>query len=132
MKYSLLNYAADCPRCKTADSNHLETIERNICGVLMTFDVSRAIRLATSKTPIDLPNQIRDMLISVGSFDESHVWHVDHKYPGIIVALENGIFMIDGHHRAERCRRLEKPFKAFLFSADETESDLAVPSVLES
>lgn len=92
----------------------------------MEFDVSCALRRCIEKTPVELPDGIRDLFLSVGGFDEKHVWHVNHEYPGIVVAYEEGLYLIDGHHRAERCRRIEKPFKVFLFTDDEAK-DLATP-----
>ena len=97
---------------------------------LYEFDVGRARKLAhDGRQPVEVePADVRHC-VDRSNIHEEHVNHVDAELPGIIAHVEyvtqegeqlKGHVLIDGHHRASRCLREEKPFRAFLLTKQES------------
>jgi hypothetical protein len=66
-----------------------------------------------------------DAILQVNSVTPAHVDHVDTNYPGIACPVdytpegEPVMVLIDGSHRASKCRREGIPFFAFQLTPDE-------------
>jgi hypothetical protein len=98
------------------------------------FDVDRARQLvADGREPVEVEEEsVRDSL-KWSQLDEGHVDHVNPAIPGVIAHVRyvteqgealRGHLLIDGHHRAARCRRDGRPFLAYLLTEEESEAIL--------
>jgi hypothetical protein len=111
----------DCFRCQTmADGRSATTefIQREIHGMLYQFDVSRAFDYSKDRPIVELEGPLLDLFLTISGVGKEHVDHVDERHPGFILQIQDGVFLVDGHHRAHKCRKLGIPFQAYVFGEE--------------
>jgi hypothetical protein len=95
---------------------------------LMAWDVELALKICSDgRQPVQVhPVQVNEML-RVNQFDPVHLDHVDPALPGIVCAIDYTeysypiVCLIDGSHRATRCRRDGLPFFAYVLTDQESQ-----------
>ena len=97
---------------------------------LYEFDVDHARELIQDgRQPVEVEPEDVQHSVDLSRIHQRHVRHVDPRIPGIIAHVEyvtregeelKGHVLIDGHHRAARCVKEEKPFRAFILSEQES------------
>ncbi len=107
-----------CAKCNTS-GGYTEFIDRQIGSFVYRFDVSKILNVKKTRDPVIVPPIFLDRLIEAGGHCAEHALHVSTKHPGIIVTME-GLFLIDGNHRAVKCRLLKEDFRAHVFTQKET------------
>jgi hypothetical protein len=101
---------------------------------LYEFDVDAARELVEDgRESVEVDEESVRASVESSEINESHIANVDPTIPGIIAHVryqtdEGRIFqghvLIDGHHRAARCLRDNRPFEAFILSQEESEEVL--------
>jgi hypothetical protein len=94
----------------------------------MAWDVELALKICSDgRQPVQVhPVQVNEML-RVNQFDPVHLDHVDPALPGIVCAIDYTedsypiVCLIDGSHRAARCRRDGLPFFAYVLTDHESQ-----------
>lgn len=93
----------------------------------LAWDVELALRIASDgRAPIAISPSRVDEMLRVNQVDSGHVDHVDPAVPGIICILgytDNHVpifCLIDGSHRAARCRRDGLTFQAYVLTLEES------------
>ena len=94
------------------------------------FDVDMAWTFAEDgREPVEVEEESVRISVEKCIINEGHVAHVEPQYPGLIAHVEyheengetiRGHLLIDGHHRAVRCLRENKPFYAYLLTEEES------------
>jgi len=97
-----------------------EAIIREFGDVRYEFDVSKARTFCENKSPVLVPVLLRDLFLRIGGVTTRHVDHVSTDHPGIIASIQDAVFLIDGHHRASKCKKLDKPFFAYVLTVAES------------
>jgi hypothetical protein len=116
-----------CPDCVfRSDSPEVYTIIRYWDNALLAFDVDLAHNFCRDgRAAKEVEIEILDAVLQVNSVTPAHVDHVDTNYPGIACPVdytpegEPVMALIDGSHRAAKCRKEGIPFFAFQLSAEE-------------
>ena len=118
-----------CAECVSRlDSPEVYTVTRNRDMALLAFDIELAHQFCKDGRASQLiDNEILDAILQVNGITPEHVDHVDPTFPGIACPVEftpdgqpvNGL--IDGSHRAARCRREGRPFFAFHLTPEEAQ-----------
>jgi hypothetical protein len=102
-------------------------------GGTSIFDVERAKQIASNGRRAELvPADTLTLLLATSRYEEAHTAHVNVDAPGILGQRFNGPFLLDGMHRAARCRREKKDFRAFVLSQEETLACLVLQDLWES
>ncbi len=109
---------AGCAKCNSGEG-YTEFIDRQVGGNVYRFDVSKILNAKKTREPVVVPTVFVDRLIEAGGHCPEHALHVSTKHPGVIITLE-GLFLIDGNHRAVKCRLLKEDFRAHIFTQKET------------
>jgi hypothetical protein len=102
---------------------------------LFVFNVDLANRLvADGREPVEVEEQsVRMSIAERADINSEHVPKVDPTRPGVIAHVQYrsetgelfaGHVLIDGNHRAARCLELNRPFFAYLLTADESRAVL--------
>lgn len=120
---------AECKRCSQSGPETYRYI-----GKLFIYDVDAARRLVNDgRESVELERESVEWSVHTSDIDDEHVGHVDASIPGLIAHVqmlsEEGELvkahrLIDGHHRAARCLREERPFLAYLLTEEESEQIL--------
>jgi hypothetical protein len=98
------------------------------------FDVDKAREIVADGRPTWEMNR-GDVRFEVRTshIHEHHVPHVKVRFPGIVARVRvhlpggrrgEGEILIDGHHRAAKCLRLNRPFFAYRLSVEESDAVL--------
>ncbi len=97
------------------------------------YDVDLAKRTVSGRRTAELVSfdALTDLLQG-SRHVEAHLAHVDPAKPGIVGQRFNGLFLLDGLHRATRCVREHRNFSAFVLSQEETLSALRSQDLWES
>ena len=114
----------NCSRCDRGKGEEFHCMRGRY-----VFDVDKARRLVSDgRDKIELAPE--DVEFSVGrcQINELHLAHVDPSIPGIMAhvyfpddgRVVHGHRLIDGHHRAARCRQLGVPFYIYVLSESES------------
>ena len=113
-----------CPHCKGGAQTY-----RYLKG-MYKFDVDLAHEtVRDGRDPVELDREDVDYCLDGCRIHEQHLDHVDTKYPGILAhcwyplpdgTIAQGQVLIDGNHRAARCRRDGIPYYAYLLSEEES------------
>jgi hypothetical protein len=119
----------ECKRCRQRGPETYRYI-----GKLFVYDVDAAWRLVKDgREPVELERESVEWSVHTSDIDDEHVGHVDASIPGLIAHLQmlsedgepvKAHRLIDGHHRAARCLREERPFFAYLLTEEESEQIL--------
>lgn len=118
-----------CPECVSRlESPEVYTVTRYRDSAVLAFDIELAHEFCQDgREPVEIPSDILDAILQVNGITAEHVDHVDPSYPGISCPVD---FMpdgepiqglIDGSHRASRCRRDGIPFYAFRLTPEEAQ-----------
>lgn len=110
-----------CERC--ASGGRRQTCE-HLQAVRGAWDVERAWLLVESapREPATLTEAELAAVLDGAGLDPDHVGHVEPERPGLLAEVRWCDFagewhgaevLIDGHHRAERCRREGVPFRIY-------------------
>jgi hypothetical protein len=116
-----------CPECEgRRDGFQIYTI-RMSNGSVVAWDVELALRLCSDgRKPARVHPVLLDEMLRVNRYWPDHLDHVDPALPGIMCVFEyeDGsqvlVCLIDGSHRAARCRRDDLPFFAYLLTEQES------------
>ena len=116
-----------CPDCIfRSDSPEVYTIIRYWDNTLLAFDVDLAHDFCRDgRAAKEVPAETLDAVLQVNSVTPAHVDHVDTNHPGIACPIdytpegEPVMALIDGSHRAAKCRKEGIPFFAFQLTPDE-------------
>jgi hypothetical protein len=109
-----------CARCKMFDAIGVDGQEFRCGDLVFNVAQARALVEASKREPIEVPpGKAYEALLDTG-ISLQHTYHVDIKFPSIVVRRKGQWIFIDGNHRAFRrlCRRL--PVKAYLLTPRET------------
>lgn len=115
-----------CPHCRSGPETYWYLDQ-------YLFDVDRARALATDGRPaVEVEDESTRVSVDRSVLHEPHIDHVNPTYPGVIAHVSfddgsqvyRGHLLIDGHHRAARCLREGRPFRAYLLTAEESEAIL--------
>jgi hypothetical protein len=117
-----------CPECRgRRDGLQIYSSIRLKDKVRMAWDIELALQLASDgRTSITVHPALVDDMLRVNQVDPRHLDHVDPTVPGIVCAvdytpnLEPIFCLIDGSHRAARCRRDNLPFQACVLTEEES------------
>jgi hypothetical protein len=120
------------PRCAECvsrlDSPEVYTVTRYRDNALLAFDIELAHQFCQDgRAPQLIEVEILDMILQVNGITAEHVDHVDPSFPGIACPVDSTpegqpvLGLIDGSHRAARCRREDRPFFAFHLTREEAE-----------
>ena len=119
----------DCAECfSRLGSAEVYTVTRKRDMALLAFDIELAHEFCQDgRVPQLIDREILDALLQVNGTTAEHIDHVDPNFPGIACPVDytpggqpvNGL--IDGSHRAARCRREGRPFFAFHLTPEEAE-----------
>src|SRR5262249_11528149 len=119
----------ECPRCRSGR----ETFWYRFGG-RYEFDVDKARALAgDGREPVEVEEESVRVEVESSELDECHVPPVDASIPGLIAHVWyparpgeewHGHLLIDGHHRAARCLREGRTFRAYLLSEEESRAVL--------
>lgn len=120
------------PRCAECvsrfDSPEVYTVTRYRDSALLSFDIELAHEFCQDgRAPELIEMEILDVLLQVNATTAEHVDHVDPSFPGIACPVDYTpegqpvMGLIDGSHRAARCRRERRPFFAFHLTREEAE-----------
>jgi hypothetical protein len=118
-----------CAECVSRlDSPEVYTVLRNRDNKLLAFDIELAYELCQDgRTPERIEPEVLDAILQVNGITAEHVDHVDPSFPGIACPVDHTpegqpiMGLIDGSHRAARCRRDGQPFHAFPLTEQEAE-----------
>jgi hypothetical protein len=95
--------------------------------VRMAWDVELALQLVSDgRTCVTVHPALLNEMLRVNQVDPGHLDHVDPSIPGIACVVdytprsEPIVCLIDGSHRAARCRRDGLPFRACALTAEES------------
>jgi hypothetical protein len=118
-----------CPECVIrADSPEVYTVTRYRDNALLAFDIELAQEFCRDgRAPVLLSADILDVVLKVNAVTADHVGHVDPSYPGISCPVDvtsDGqpvLGLIDGSHRAARCRRDGLPYWVFELTVEEAQ-----------
>src|SRR5437588_8934695 len=101
---------------------------------LYEYDVDRACTLVRDgREPVELDEDSARSSVDESELDECHLPHVNPDIPGVIAHVRyatdqgeelHGHVLIDGHHRAARCLREQRPFLAYLLTEEESQAIL--------
>jgi hypothetical protein len=84
------------------------------------FDVAKAKEIVgDGRAPHVLPRNLLRSVPEQHQFEEAHLAHVKASVPGILGKYRGGIVLIDGMHRAIRCLREGKEFRAYFLDEEE-------------
>jgi hypothetical protein len=116
-----------CPECAgRQDGFQIYTI-RLSNGTVLAWDVELALQLCSDgRKPIRIHPVLVDEMLRVNRYWPAHLYHVDATLPGIVSVLEYTddsqplMCLIDGSHRAGRCRRDGLQFFAYLLTDEES------------
>lgn len=113
-----------CSRC-TRETEAFYCYKRNY-----VFDIDLAREFVSDgRDTVELHEDDIDHSINRCEINEEHLAHVDPTFPGIVGHLffrdddgsyAHGHRLIDGHHRATRCRRDGKPFYVYVLTEAES------------
>ncbi len=125
MSTAELSRNESCPRCWGEEKHEYFWYLH-----LYDFDVEVARRfVADGREPVEVEEDSVRHSVENSVLYESHVGHVDASFPGIIAHVfypaESGErihahVLIDGHHRAARCLREDRPFFAHILTEEES------------
>ena len=118
-----------CPECVSRmESPEVYTVTRYRDNAVLAFDIDLAHEFCQDgRAPVEIPADIVDAILEVNGITPEHIDHVDPSYPGISCPVDftpdgepiQGL--IDGSHRASRCRRDGLPFFAFRLTSEEAQ-----------
>lgn len=116
-----------CPECDgRRDGFQIYTI-RLSDGSLLAWDVELALQLCSDGRKAARVHRVHvDEMLRVNRYWPDHLDHVDAAQPGIVCVLEYTddshplLCLVDGSHRAAKCRRDELPFFAYLLTEPES------------
>lgn len=91
------------------------------------IDIARQL-VADGREAIEMDVEDIDYSLERAEINEGHLPHVDPSIPGIVSYVffptDEGVVrasrLIDGHHRAARCRQLGIPFRIYVLSERES------------
>ena len=115
---------SDCPHCRQGPETYRYLRKKFVFDV----DLAREIT-ADGREPVEIDDDSLAACLVDTRIYPQHLPHVDVQYPGIIAhvffplpdgTIERGHVLIDGNHRAARCRELGRPFFAYLLNEDES------------
>src|SRR5262249_37816908 len=120
--------SGQCPRCQSGREvfHYLDNI--------FQYDIDRARALvADGREAVEVEDESVRASVDECTIDDDHVGHVDPTIPGIIAHVfyrtPDGVvrahLLIDGHHRAARCLKENRPFSAFLLDEEESRQILS-------
>ncbi len=120
------------PRCAECvcrpDSPEVYTVTRYRDNALLAFDIELASEICQDgRTPVEIPVETLESILKVNAITPEHVDHVDPTVPGISCPVDvtpnrqEVLGLIDGSHRAARCRRDGIPFFAFQMTMEEAQ-----------
>src|SRR5215472_8997952 len=120
------------PRCAECVSRfgspEVYTVTRYRDNALLAFDIELAHEFCQDgRVPQLIEPDVLDMISHVNGITEAHVDHVDPSFPGIACPVDYTpegqpvLGLIDGSHRAAKCRRERRPFFAFHLTREEAE-----------
>jgi hypothetical protein len=119
-------YDPSCSECQEKQlSPQVYTFER-LGQPTIAWSIELAIKICSDgRTPSAVLPEHLDAILSVNETNPAHLDHVDPNIPGIACLLDYGaetalLLLIDGSHRAARCRRDSIPFFVYLLSAEES------------
>lgn len=124
-EYTFVEFDESCPKCISLANGRdmvTETIEREIGGDLITFNASLAMDLALNKPIVSLDGPLLELYMTISGIHKPHTKHVSLVHPGLLVRVQDGVVLIDGHHRGNRCLELGIPFNVYVFNEKESES----------
>ncbi len=120
------------PRCAEClfrvDSPEVYTVTRYRDNTLLAFDIELAHEFCQDgRAPVEVPPEILNSILQVNGITPEHVDHVDTDFPGIACPVDrtdegDPVFgLIDGSHRAAKCRREGQRFFAFHLTEEEAQ-----------
>jgi glutamate-1-semialdehyde 2,1-aminomutase len=113
-----------CSRCEESEEpfDYLHGLYR--------FDLAQARALVTDgRELVEVDDESIRASIADHEIDAEHLDHIEPTCPGIIAHVQSrsasgelltGHVLIDGHHRAARCLREQRPFLAYLLTENES------------
>jgi len=114
----------NCRHCRTGEETYSYLKERFV------FDVDEARQIVLDgREPVEIDEESLQKDLKSTRIYRDHLLHVDVQYPGIIAHVffpmpdgtdAHGHALIDGNHRAARCRELGRPFYAYLLTEEES------------
>ena len=114
----------DCSRC-TRNGEAFYCYKKSY---VFDIDLAREI-VADGRELVELDSEDVDDAIDRCQINEGHLAHVDPSFPGIVGHLffrdDDGTYirghrLIDGHHRATRCKRDGLPFYVYVLTEEES------------
>lgn len=119
--------AQSCPECEGRRNGFQIYTIRLKDGTLLAWDVERALHLCSDgRKPVPVHPTHIDEMLRVNRYSADHLDHVNADLPGILCVFEYTddscplFCLIDGSHRAARCRRDEAPFFAYILTEEES------------
>ena len=113
-----------CPHCRSG----AETYRYLNKTFILDVDLARQF-VQDGREPAEVDDESLRVCLGDTRIYHEHLAHVDVRFPGIIAHLfyplpdgttVQGHALIDGNHRAARCRELGRPFLAYILSEDES------------
>ena len=114
----------ECSRC-TREGEAFYCFKKNY---VFDIDMARAF-VSDGRDSIELEPEDVNYSVDRVEINEGHLAHVDPSIPGIVAHLyypdDDGTLvhahrLIDGHHRASRCRQDKMPFYIYVLSEEES------------
>jgi hypothetical protein len=119
-------HCAECV-CRPG-SPEIYTVTRYRDNAMLAFDVDLASDICQDgRAPIEIPVEVLDAILRVNGITRDHVNHVDPSIPGIACPVDRSpegvpvLGLIDGSHRAAKCRLNSLPFFAFHMTTEEAQ-----------
>src|SRR5712691_10029803 len=121
--------APECPECRARrEGFQVYTARRLKDQALLAWDVELALKFCSdSRRSIPVPLAYLNDMLRVNQVETAHLDHVDPAFPGIVCAvdytenLSPALCLIDGSHRAARCRRDGLQFSAYVLTEEESQ-----------
>ncbi|WP_372716929.1 hypothetical protein [Novipirellula sp.] len=116
--------STECSRC-TREGEAFYCFKKNY---VFDVDMARAF-VSDGRESIELEPEDVNYSVDRVEINEGHLAHVDPSIPGIVAHLyypaDDGTLvhahrLIDGHHRASRCRQDKMPFYVYVLSEEES------------
>jgi hypothetical protein len=120
-------FDASCPECRSKrDGPEVFTFER-FDGRVFVWDIQEARHVCSDgRSALAVLPEHLESILSVNATEAAHLDHVDPLVPGIACACGYAgdqplMVLIDGSHRAARCRRDHLPFFTHLLTDEESQ-----------
>jgi len=120
------------PKCDICAATGAETFR--FMRRTFVFDVDRAREIvADGRSTWEMLRADVRFEVNTSRIHDHHVPHVKVRFPGIVARVRvflpdgtpvEGDLLIDGHHRAAKCLRLNRVFSAYRLTVEETDKIL--------